>query len=201
MFLRWDMKHESTFKESPYTGRFFCVCIPRNTPLSDVPPIPRFFTISRQCSGCIGGHRYRIQRSGSVGIDLGRSDKLINSESLKCTMRVKDDQTREERAARAKEDREQRRLDAVKEGKEVQYLHCPLCGRNRPLNTKKGRSEFKVKLDFGVITTRIGGGNRIGFFRVDGSEVLIVDLQAEYPDVYENLREEVGKLSDALSLT
>ena len=115
-------------------------------------------------------------------------------------MRVRQSQEKKERALRAREDREQRRLDAFADGKEIHYLHCPLCGRNRPLDTRKGRSEFEVKLDFGVITTRIGGGRRIGFFRVEGSEVTIADLKDQFPEVYENLREEVEKLHGALSL-
>jgi len=116
-------------------------------------------------------------------------------------MRVPEDREKAVRAAKAKEDREQRRIEAMKTGKEILWLNCPLCGKGRPLHSRKGDARFAVKLDYGVVMVRKGGGNRIGFFRVEGSEVTIQELEEAHPEVFENLKVEVAKLHEALSLT
>ena len=81
----------------------------------------------------------------------------------------------------------------------VEYVHCPLCGWNRPLHTRnRGDRRFEVKLDFVVIETREGGGRGVGFSRVDGAGVAIADLPASDPSLYQNLLQQTRILLKAL---
>lgn len=102
------------------------------------------------------------------------------------------------RSEEAKLDRESRKAQALRDGKEVTFLTCPLCGRSRPLRMWGKTTEFQVKPDYAVVTTRIGGGRRIGFFRLEEKDVKVGDLKEAYPLVYANLLENVRELSSLL---
>jgi len=79
-------------------------------------------------------------------------------------------------------------------GARVLYLTCPLCGLNRPLETYKGSSKFQVKPDYAIIQVRYGGGRGIGFFLNEGESVKLPELRSAYPEVLENLREQIQEL-------
>ncbi len=102
------------------------------------------------------------------------------------------------RSEKAKLDRERRKAQAFAEGKEVSYLTCPLCGRSRPLRMWKKDTRFQVKPGYAIVTTRKGGGRRIGFFRLKEKDVKLPDLKEAYPLVYANLLENVRELSSLL---
>lgn len=98
------------------------------------------------------------------------------------------------RSEKAKADRKIREAQALKDGTEVTFLTCVLCGRNRPLKNFK----FNVKPDYAVVTVRKGGGRRRGFFRLENRDVYMKDLPKLYPDVWANLKENVEKLYDLI---
>lgn len=89
---------------------------------------------------------------------------------------------------------EERRAKALAEGTKVLFLTCPLCGRNRPLETYKGSSRFEVKPDYAIIQVRYGGGRGIGFFLSEDESIKLEDLRSTHPEVLENLKEMIGKL-------
>ena len=98
------------------------------------------------------------------------------------------------RSEKAKQDKEERRVQALAWGSEVIFLTCPLCGRNRPLKTHGKPTRFKVKPDYAVITVRKGGGRRIGFFRLPEKDLKLSELKEAYPEVYMNLKESIEEL-------
>lgn len=102
------------------------------------------------------------------------------------------------RSEEAKLDREQRKAQALRKGKEVSFLTCPLCGRSRPLKMWNKTTSFQVKPAYAIISTRKGGGRRIGFFRIPEKDVPLRDLKEAYPLVYANLLENVQELSSLL---
>lgn len=107
--------------------------------------------------------------------------------------------TRRDKALEAREDKAIRRAKALVDGKEVVFLTCPLCGKNRPLQNKKGeKARFQIKPDYALITTRKGGGRRIGFFRLPDKDVNLTELKELYPDVFWNLYDNVKELFDIL---
>ena len=101
---------------------------------------------------------------------------------------------REESHARKQETYEERKAKALTDGARVEYLSCPLCGRNQPLNTYKGQTLFQVKPDYAIIQVRYGGGRGIGFFLVLEESTTIEDLRSEYPEVADNLKEQISRL-------
>lgn len=89
---------------------------------------------------------------------------------------------------------EARKAEALATGTRVLYLTCPLCGLNRPLDTYKGRADFEVKPDFAIIQVRYGGGRGRGFFLSEDESVNLEGLKEEFPEVFDNLKEEIEKL-------
>jgi hypothetical protein len=101
---------------------------------------------------------------------------------------------RERRSEKAKKDYEDRKAQAMADGKEAAFLTCPLCGINRPLKMWGKDTRFAVKPDYAIITVRKGGGRRIGFFRLEDRDVKLADLWEKYPEVFTNLLQEVNLL-------
>ena len=90
-----------------------------------------------------------------------------------------------------------RKAKALSQGTEFQFLVCPLCGRNRPIEIWGNKTLFKVKPTYYIIQNRKGGGRGIGFFLIGG--VKLNELAEEDPEVWNNLRKEVSKLYSALN--
>jgi hypothetical protein len=105
---------------------------------------------------------------------------------------------KERRSEKAKKDYEDRKAQAMADGKEAEFLTCPLCGFNRPLKMWGKDTRFIVKPDYAIITVRKGGGRRIGFFRLEDRDVNLTDLWGEFPEVWKNLFENVNVLHDLL---
>ena len=100
---------------------------------------------------------------------------------------------------RAERDRtvEERKQHALAFGTRVLYITCPLCGRNKPLNPhEREQTRFEVKPDFFLIQVRYGGGKGSGFFLNKEESLSIEEVKEEYPDLYENLKEQVALLSE-----
>jgi hypothetical protein len=95
---------------------------------------------------------------------------------------------------------DERKKISLKEGKEVTFLTCPLCGRNRPLNIWGRRAVFEFKPDYAIIQIRKGGGRGYGFFLVLDKSLKLNDPEflEKYWDVFLNLKEEVRKLYEFL---
>ncbi|MHC1628265.1 MAG: hypothetical protein ACXQTI_05500 [Candidatus Nezhaarchaeales archaeon] len=93
---------------------------------------------------------------------------------------------------------EERKAKALTEGTRVEYLTCPLCGLNRPLEKWGKPTVFKVKPDYAIIQVRYGGGRGRGFFLNEKESIKLEDLKNHYPDVFENLKEEVEKLYEII---
>lgn len=103
----------------------------------------------------------------------------------------------ERKKAEKLKDYEQRKSAAISEGNRYLFLVCPLCLRNRPLQTFfKGKTLFRVDPGCEIVQTRYGLGGRGvgGFYKNEPESVRLPDLKSLFPDVYENLREEVLKL-------
>lgn len=103
----------------------------------------------------------------------------------------------ERKKAEKKEDYEKRKASAISEGNKYLFLVCPLCLRNRPLQTFfKGKTLFRVDPGCEIIQTRYGIGGRGvgGFYKNDLESVHLPDLKLLYPDIYDNLRTEIKKL-------
>jgi len=92
---------------------------------------------------------------------------------------------------------EERRAKASS-GARIEYLTCPLCGRNRPLIMWGKQTRFEVKPDYAIIQVRYGGGRGVGFFLSLEESINIEDLEREYPKVYENLKDEIELLYNLL---
>ena len=92
---------------------------------------------------------------------------------------------------------EERRAKASS-GARIEYLTCPLCGRNRPLIMWGKQTRFEVKPDYAIIQVRYGGGRGVGFFLSLEESTNIEDLEREYPKVYENLKGEIELLYNLL---
>ena len=92
---------------------------------------------------------------------------------------------------------EERRAKASS-GARIEYLTCPLCGRNRPLIMWGKQTRFEVKPDYAIVQVRYGGGRGVGFFLSLEESINIEDLEREYPKVYENLKGEIGLLYNLL---
>ena len=92
---------------------------------------------------------------------------------------------------------EERRAKASS-GARIEYLTCPLCGRNRPLIMWGRQTRFEVKPDYAIIQVRYGGGRGVGFFLSLEESINIEDLEREYPKVYENLKGEIELLYNLL---
>ena len=94
---------------------------------------------------------------------------------------------------------EERKQHALAFGTRVLYIVCPLCGRNRPLNPhEREQTRFEVKPDFALIQVRYGGGKGSGFFLKEEESLSIEEVKEQYPDLYENLKEQVVRLSKIL---
>ena len=109
-----------------------------------------------------------------------------------------DRKIRQRYEVRAERDRtyENRREEALAFGTRVLYITCPLCGRNRVLNPhEREQTRFEVKPDFFLIQVRYGGGKRSGFFLNKEESLSIAEVKEQYPDLYENLKEQVVLLS------
>ena len=107
--------------------------------------------------------------------------------------------------------REARKAKAFADGKRVIFLACPLCGRNRPLESHtQGRAGFQFTPEHFIIQVRYGGGRftteekddkghsigvGLGFFINDSESLTLEEMKAEYPDIIENLKEEVKKIA------
>lgn len=100
----------------------------------------------------------------------------------------------QEESKRSKEASYTERRAKALSGARVEYLTCPLCGRNRPLKMWGKQTTFEVKPNYDIIQIRYGGGRGVGFFLSEGEGTKIEDLQRAYPEVYENLKREVEKL-------
>ena len=89
-----------------------------------------------------------------------------------------------------------RQRNAFSGGHKVLFVTCPLCGRNRPITTWKGKTIFKAKPDYAIVQTRyIGGGKgHGGFFLKEDESVFIEGLAALFPDIYDNLKREIRTL-------
>ena len=85
-----------------------------------------------------------------------------------------------------------------KKGSRIEYLTCPLCGRNRPLKMWNKQTAFEVKPDYAIIQIRYGGGRGSGFVLSLEESTKLEDLEREYPEVYSNLKAEVEKLHKLL---
>lgn len=102
---------------------------------------------------------------------------------------------REESHARKQATYEERRAKALS-GARVEYVTCPLCGFGRPLKTYKGDTRFEIKPDYAIVQVRYGGGRGIGFFLVPEESVKVEDLRSMYPEVLDNLKEEIARLHE-----
>lgn len=105
---------------------------------------------------------------------------------------------REESRQRRQATREERKAKAMS-GRRVEFLTCPLCGFNRPLETYKGGAKFQVRPDYAIIQVRYGGGRGSGFFLSLEESTKLDKLKESYPDIYLNLKEQVDKLHEAFS--
>ena len=99
--------------------------------------------------------------------------------------------------------KEQKRRSVIREGREVQYLTCPLCGFNRPvIKYLKGRIKLtNIDLDrMFVLVTRAGGGRESGFYRIDSKSILLKDLKdkAKYRDLVSQIRIQSKRILDVL---
>lgn len=92
---------------------------------------------------------------------------------------------------------EERKKEAFKTGTRIEYLTCPLCGRNKVMNDRWGRSaKFEVKPDYAIVQIRYGlGGRKAGGFFLKLDEcIMFDDLKDDYPAIWKNLKAEVTKL-------
>lgn len=106
---------------------------------------------------------------------------------------------KEEERERKDSTYDERKAETLAHGKRVEYLTCPICGRNRVLKNSWGKkATFEVKPTFDIIQVRYGGGRGSGFFRSDDEGVKLDDLQKYYPEIFDNLKEEVEKLHKLL---
>jgi len=96
-------------------------------------------------------------------------------------------------------DRAARRAQALISGAEIKYLICPLCHKSHPLKTDDSRTLFRVNGNYAIISTRVGGGDRVGFFRIPEKDITLKDLKESYPLVFNNLRNSVEQLSDLIA--
>jgi len=104
---------------------------------------------------------------------------------------------------RRDETAQERRQYALEQGTRTQYLTCPLCGRNRPL---KDSTRFEVKPDYALVQTRAGGGEimtqhggmSVGWWLVEDESLSMEEVREQYPEVWANLIEEVGRLQGAV---
>lgn len=97
---------------------------------------------------------------------------------------------------------EEKRRHAFEHGKRVEYLTCPLCGRNKPLHTWKGKTSFVIKPDYAIIQVRYGGGKDesgkgIGFWLKLEESTNLSKLSANYPEVFENLKDSIIELYES----
>jgi len=97
-----------------------------------------------------------------------------------------------------KEDQDARRSHALAAGTEITYVICPLCHKSRPLKSYDSRTQFRVESGYAVISVRIGGGDRVGFFRIPERDISINELKNSHPLVFENLKNSVTQLSDLI---
>jgi hypothetical protein len=104
---------------------------------------------------------------------------------------------REESKERRERTYDERKAKALA-GTKVLYLTCPLCGLNRPLSSYKGEARFEVKPSYAIIQARYGGGRGIGFFLVPEESITLSELKAIYPEVLENLKEQVFLLYELM---
>ena len=97
-------------------------------------------------------------------------------------------------------DYQERKSKAYASGSRVEYVTCPLCGRNRPLIMWNKETRFEVKPDYAIIQVRYGGGRGSGFFLSESESVKLDRLKQEYPELFENLKSEIEKLHKIFSV-
>ena len=95
----------------------------------------------------------------------------------------------------------ERKAKAFSKGKKYFYIICPLCQLGKPFRTHvKGKTVFNVQTKPEVLQVRYGvGGRGTGFFRKDDECLDVWKLKDNYPEVFENLKEEVTKLHRMLN--
>lgn len=92
-----------------------------------------------------------------------------------------------------------KKVKAMLSGKKVFYVTCPLCGLNKPMiQWGKKITPFQIKPDYFIIQCRKGGGRGIGFFLVPEESTKIEDLPKKYPEIWENLKQNVYKLYEII---
>jgi len=89
---------------------------------------------------------------------------------------------------------EERKAKALSEGTRVEYISCPLCGRNRPLIVWDEETRFEVKPNYAIVQVRYGGGRGIGFFLNEEESIYLQSMREQYPELLDNLKEEIAKL-------
>ena len=105
----------------------------------------------------------------------------------------------QERSRRERDETyETRRNKALSQGTRVEFITCPLCGRNRPLEMWGNEVRFEVKPDYAIIQVRYGGGRGSGFFLNENESVKLEEMKEKYPELYINLKNEVFKLNEIL---
>lgn len=96
-----------------------------------------------------------------------------------------------------------RRRQALAEGTPTDYIVCPLCGHNRPVNVKnKGRIHFdSVDLSGGfILLIRKGGGRIRGWFTDETESQTLPQLKKnpKYADIVDQILEQCRKIVEAL---
>jgi hypothetical protein len=101
-----------------------------------------------------------------------------------------------ENLEKKKATREERRAKALVEGKQYRFIVCPLCLRARIGKSWKGKTVFNIDPNPEVIQIRYGLGGRGygGFFKNVDECIKLSELKDADPEVYNNLKEEIGKL-------
>ena len=86
---------------------------------------------------------------------------------------------------------EERRKNAFKKGKKYLYGICPLCLKARPIKVK-----FRIDNNPEVVQVRYGVGGRGcgGFYKKEDECIRLSEVEAKYPNVYNNLKAEIEKL-------
>ena len=105
----------------------------------------------------------------------------------------------EESRRRRDETYEERRARALAEGARVEFLTCPLCGLNRPLQRWGRPTRFQVRPDYAIIQVRYGGGRGMGFFLSENESTKLEDLRRTHPEIFDNLKDEITKLYEIIT--
>jgi len=95
----------------------------------------------------------------------------------------------------------ERRQKAFKEGKRYYSIVCPLCLKSNVKREIKNEYLFKTDDNPEIIQTRylLGGRGTGGFFKNEKESIRLDVLRQSRPNLWENLKIEIGKLNEKFS--